>query len=429
MQATISDAGTLRKQLTITYSSAEVQARREDVLKRLAGRIKLDGFRPGKTSKGMVERRFGQAATEQVQEDLANEGFHKAIADHRLRPVGPVVNDGVKREEGLVITCSFDVRPEIVLPEPKSLGIVDEAVKADDAEVDKVLGTICRQAGQLVPLGEGQTVAADDSVTLTGTVTVAGAEVRKLHDFHHMVGGYPLLGKPPADVVAAFADKKVGDVVELTTTLPASFVPKEAAGKEAQIKVTVQTVMRQQAVPADDELAKKMGYADLAQMKDDIRTRLIERLENEKHLRQLDQLTAALLDKVQFQVPPKLLADSIAANVQARVKQAETEGKPADEIEKIKAEVPALVEKSLRRFIILDTIAEIHKVEVTNEDLANQIHMAAARTGRKADDIAKQLQQSGQINQVVSEIREAKALEVFLDLALGREAAAAAVAH
>lgn len=420
MQATISDAGTLRKQLTITYTSAEVQARRDEVLKRLAGRVQLDGFRPGKSSKGMVERRFGPTATAQAQEDLADEGFRKALTEHHLRPVGPVVNDALKRDDGLTVTCSFDIRPALTLPEPKTLGITDEPIKVEDAEIDKVMQSVCRQAGQLAPLGDGQTIIADDSVTLAGTVTVAGAEVRKLHDFHHLVGGYPLLGKPTDEVIAAFANKKVGDVVELTAVLPASFVPKEAAGKEAVINVTVQSVMRQQAVPADDDLAKKMGYPDIAGMKDGIRARFTERQENEKHLKQLDQLTAALLDKVQVEVPPKLLADAVAANLEAKVKQAETEGKSADEIATIKAETPAMVEKSLRRFLILDTIADLHQVQVSNEDLAGQIHMAASRTGRKADEIAKQLQESGQINQVVAEIREAKALETYLDLALGR---------
>ena len=46
--------------------------------------------------------------------------------------------------------------------------------------------------------------------------------------------------------------------------------------------------------------------------------------------------------------------------------------------------------------------------------------MAAGQTGRKPDEIAKQLKESGQINQVMQEIREAKAIEIFLDEALGK---------
>jgi len=424
MQATIIDAGTLRKQLTITYTAAEVQARRVDVLKRLAGRVRLDGFRPGKSSQAIVEKRYGQAATEQAREDLADEGFRSALAEHKIKPVGPVANDGITSDNGLVVKCSFDVRPEIVLPEPTALGIDTTAVAVSDQELEEVLGTISRQSGQLAPLAADQTVVENDSVTLIGAVTVAGAEVRKLHDFHHLVGGYPLLGKAPAEVVTAFAGKKVGDTVEVTTTLPASFVPAESAGKEAVVTATIQAVQRQSAVPVDDELAKRLGYADLATMKDGIKARLAERKENDLHMKQLDQITEALLAKVQVTVPPKLLADTITANLEGRVKQAETEGKPAEEIEKFKAEIPAQVEKSLRRFLILDAISDKHQIGVTQEDLAGQIQMAASRTGRKPEEIAKQLQSSGQMPQVVGEIREAKALELFLDLAMGRTPAA-----
>ena len=54
MQATINDAGTLRKQVTVTYSEAEVASRQAAVLKKLGGQVKLDGFRPGKSSQALV---------------------------------------------------------------------------------------------------------------------------------------------------------------------------------------------------------------------------------------------------------------------------------------------------------------------------------------------------------------------------------------
>jgi FKBP-type peptidyl-prolyl cis-trans isomerase (trigger factor) len=129
-----------------------------------------------------------------------------------------------------------------------------------------------------------------------------------------------------------------------------------------------------------------------------------------------------LVEKVQVDVPPKLLEASLASNVEAAVKKAETEGKTGADLEKARADAAENVKKGVRRFLILDAIIETRKVGVTREDLEDQIRMAAGQTGRKPEDIAKQLKESGQIQQVMQEIREAKAIEIFLDEALGRPA-------
>ena len=122
-------------------------------------------------------------------------------------------------------------------------------------------------------------------------------------------------------------------------------------------------------------------------------------------------------------MPENLRADSLKANLEPRLKKAKEEKKSDEEIATLTKETTAEVEKSLKRYLVIDAIAEQYNVKVMREDLESQIQMAAMRSGRKPQDIADQLQKSGQVNQVVAEIREAKALEVMLDKVLGREAA------
>lgn len=423
MQATVSDTGTLRKQLSITFTQAELDSRREAVLKKLSGQVKMDGFRPGKSGKAVLEKRFGSAAAQQAREELADEGFKQALEQHKLRPVGPVASEPVKPEEGLKLVVSFDVKPAVTLPDLKGLGIADTKVEVADKDLDEALAGLCRRAGTLGELAEGETLLEDDSITLSGSVTVAGAEVRKIHDFHHLVGGYPLFGKPAPEVIAAFAGKKVGDQVRFTSTLPASFTPADAAGKEAEVAVTVQGAQRQRPAAADDALAKRLGVESVEVLKAKLKEQLVQSKEMEIHQKQITDLADALLAKVSIEIPPKLLEASLAQNLAARTQQATAEGKKPEEIAKLNDEVKATVEKGLKRFLVLDAAAEQFQVQVTREDIEGQIQMAAMRSGRKPQDIADQLTKSGQVNQVVQEIREAKTLEVLLDKALGRESA------
>jgi len=424
MQVEIADHGTLAKRVSISYTPDEVKSRREQVLRKLGTQVKMPGFRPGKSTVSVIEKRFGAEATARAEDELANEGLNQAVQQHALKPIGPVQAIDSKREQGLRLTFGFEIRPTVTLPDPKSLTLTRDEVQVSDQQVDDAIATLSRRGGQLTALTEGETAQADDSITLTGKVTVAGAVARELHDFHHLVGAYPLLGKKPDEVLELLKGKAVGATIEFTTALPPSFTPAEFAGKEAQVAVTLASANRTRPTPIDDELAKKMGLPDLGALKTALRMNIGRNLENQQHQRQLDELTVDLLAKTPVDLPPKLLENLIADRVKAALAQLEgDQANDADAKAKAEADARKGAAESLKRHIILSTISEQHKVTVTREDLEQQIRMAAQRSGQTPEAISKRLMDSGQINSVVEEIREAKTLEVFLDLALGREVA------
>lgn len=425
MQVSVVDAGTLRKQVTITYTKDEVNVRRAQVLKQLAGEVKLNGFRPGKGSLALLEKRYGAAATSHTEERLADEAFNQAIKEQALQPVGPMKSESVKRENGFELVISFEVKPTIALPEATAFSVAPVAVSVSESDLAEQLNTLARRAGTLSALADGETVQEDDSITVSGAVTVGGVEARKLHDFNHLVGGYPFFGKAPADVVTALKGKKAGDQVTFTTTLPASFTPAEHAGKEASVNVTIQVAQRLRAAALDDEFAKKIGAESLEKLKDVLKARMTAGKESEARGKQINELSEQLLAKVEVQLPPEVLAASVKDAQEAAAKRAEAQGTKGDELEKAKADAAAEATKGLKRFLILDALATKLGVEVTNEDMSDQIRMAAAQTGRNPEDIAKQLRESGRGNQVAMEIREAKAVETLLDQVLGKHEAVA----
>lgn len=424
MQVEIADNGTLAKRVSVSYTPAEVKSRREQVLRKLGTQVKMPGFRPGKSTVSVIEKRFGAEATARAEEELANEGLNQAVQQHQLKPIGPVKAIDSARDQGLRLTFGFEIRPTVTLPDPKSLTLTRDEIVVSDQQVDDAIATLSRRGGQLTALSAGETVQTDDSITLTGKVSVGDAVARELHDFHHLVGGYPLLGKKPDEVLELLKDKAPGATVEFTTSLPASFTPAEFAGKDAKVSVTIAGANRTRAAAIDDELAKKMGLPDLGALKTALRMNISRNLENQQHQRQLDELTVDLLAKTAVELPPQLLENLTADRVKSALAQLEGD-KANDADAKAKAEADARkgAQESLKRHIILTAIGEQNKVTVTREDLEQQIRMAAQRSGQTPEAISKRLMDSGQINSVVEEIREAKTLEVFLDLALGREVA------
>jgi trigger factor len=422
MQVQLADAGVLAKRVTISYTATEVAAKKASLITSIGGQAKLEGFRPGKAPKSMLEKRYGAAAQAQAEEALADEGLNQALKEHKLRPFGRINSDGIERKDGLSLTVSFETYPAITFPAASEFAIDAGDVSVADGEVEEMIQSFARRLGETTPLTDGETVQGDDAVTFNGSLTVAGTEIRKLDDFHHLVGGYPLFGKKPEEVINALAGKKVGDSLAFGCILPANFAPAEHANKEAQLTATIASAQRTRPAAIDDAMAQKVGAKDLAAMKETLKLRIAARKQNEIRGKQVEQLTSLLLEKITVELPPKALAEAAArAETEAETQAAEKK----EDVAKAKADARANLEKGFKRHCIMVALGDHLDVQVTNDDFRDQIMMAAQQTGRRAEDIAAQLKKSGQGQQVAMEIREAKAVEVFLDQILGAKAGAA----
>ena len=422
MQIQVADAGTLAKRVTISYTVAEVDERKTKLLKSLAGEVKMEGFRPGKAPKAVLEKRYGSAAQAQAEEALADEGVNSALKEHKLRPFGQIANEGIERKAGLALSVTFETYPAVAIPDPKSLQVEAGDMAVSEKEVEEFAGSIAKRLGEMGPLGADELVIEDDSVTLDGSLTVDGVEIRKLAQFNHLVGGYPLFGKQPKDVIAAFADAKVGAAIAFDTVLPPNFTPAEHAGKTAHLAVTIASANRMRGAALDDALAQKVGATDFAALKETLKTRIAARKQGEVRGKQLEQLSTALLEKITVELPPKALAAAITrAETDAEAKATEKK----EDVAAAKAEAKTGVEKMFKRHVIMVALGDHMNVQLSDDDFREQIMMAAQQTGRKPQDIADQLQKSGQGAQVAMEIREAKAMEQYLDQVLGTAQAAA----
>ncbi len=416
MQVQVADAGSLAKRVTISYTAAEVAERKGKLIKSLAGEVKLEGFRPGKAPRAMLEKRYGPAAQAQAEEALADEGLNSALKDKKLRPFGQVANEGIDRANGLSIVVAFETYPTITIPAASSISIDAGDTAVTDAEVDEFATSIAKRLGEMSPMADGETVIEDDSVTLDGSLTVEGVEIRKLSQFNHLVGGYPLFGKQPKDVIAAFAEQKIGSQIAFDTVLPANFTPTEHASKTAKLAVSIASANRMRPAALDDALAQKVGAKDIVGLKETLKLRISSRKQGEVRGKQLEQVSTALLEKITVELPPKALAAAITrAEADAEAKANEKK----EDVVKAKTEAKAEVEKMFKRHCVMVALGDHLNVQLSDEDFREQIMMAAQQTGRKPQDIADQLQKSGQGAQVAMEIREAKAMEQYLDQVLG----------
>lgn len=428
MQVTVDDAGPLRKTVTINYSKEEIAAREADKIAQYSSQINLKGFRKGKTPKGLVKKRYGRAIQNEIADELIQNGLRQAMQDNELEPIGPFDDEDRKLEDGLTYVTTFSIKPAVALPEPSSLSLSSEDCSVSDEEVDEELAGFAKRGGDHKELEAGEKLAKDDSITLSGKITSGEGEevIREIHDLNHLVGAYPLFGKDAAEVEELIAQVGVGEVLEFDTELPERFKPEEWAGKEAHIAVTVQSATRMEAAEIDDEFAKRMGVADVAELKDRVRQSIEQRKQQEQRQQQVEEMTDLLIEQTDFELPEHLFKSMLEENLEG-AERTEKEKEEPDAVDK--EEIEKNTERFLRRHLIIDAIIREHNIQAERADLDQQLMMAAFQSGRKVEEIEKEITQSGQINQILHEIVEAKAIEFMLSAILGDEAQADGHVH
>src|SRR2546430_16730653 len=110
--------------ITIEAPSGQVDRAYERVLNRLAQRVRIEGFRPGRAPRSMVEARVGPALLrDEVVETLVPPLVAQALRDRSIDAIDrPHVEiQHLERRRTGRFTPQLSVMPEVVLPDPDTL--------------------------------------------------------------------------------------------------------------------------------------------------------------------------------------------------------------------------------------------------------------------------------------------------------------------
>ena len=175
----------------------------------------------------------------------------------------------------------------------------------------------------------------------------------------------------------------------------------------------------------DDEFASTASEFDtLAELRDDVRTRLARTKTLQQGAQARDKLVEHLLEVVEVPVPENLVEREIEWRNRAFEQELQQAGMDWDSFlsisggesrEAYDAEQRKNVEEAVRTQFILDAIADAREVTVDNDDLSAQIMAQAQRSRMSPEQYAQQLQQGGNIAEFVADVRRTKTLAQLLE--------------
>ena len=417
MKSTVERLSPTRVRINVEVPFDELKPDFDRAYRKIAGQVRIPGFRPGKAPARILEARLGRGV---VLDEVVNAAipakYSEAVttADD-LSPIGrpDIEVTEIADGEHLSFTAEVDVRPEITLPDLDGVAVTVDEVEVDEADVTEQLDNLRARFGTLT--GVERAAGDDDFVLLDLSATVDGAPVEEAatSGFSYQVGQGGLID----GLDEAIRGLSAGESATFTSQLVAG----EHAGQDAEISVTVTAVKERELPAADDEFAQLASEFDtLDELTADLRTRLgqVKRMEQLTEAR--DKVLDALVDGTEVPLPESV----VTAEVESRQHDAvhafdhddarfgeflDAQGKSREEFE---ADVRTEAERNVKTRLVLDALAEQEEVSVGDQEMMERIVYQAQQYQMPPEEFVRRIQEAGQLGAVYSDVRRSKALIV-----------------
>ena len=433
MQVTETLSEGLKRGFTVVVPAADIEARRSARLADLGRTLRLPGFRPGKVPLPLVRQRYGTAVTAEVLEESVGQATQQVLSERGLKPAQTPKIDVVSLDTGagtasdLEFKVEVELLPDITPPDFSQLSLTRLKAEVTPEAVDRALNEIAQRNRELVEI-------TPEEVEARGGTGAAKGEVLTV-DFVGKLDGVPFPNGAGTDInvelggtgfIPGFADQlegmKPGESRTIEVTFPEDYANKELAGKLATFDITAQKLNRFAEAAVDEEFAKKVGFDDLALMRQAMTERMQREYDAMSRLRLKRQLLDALADLAKFPAPEGMVEQEFA-QIWQRLESERTAGR-LDEDDKdkdeatLRADYRAIAERRVRLGLLLAEIGRVNNITVGPDELTRAMRIEASRyPGQEAQMMEFFRKDQRASNMLRGPIFEDKVIDFVLELA------------
>ena len=386
MNVNIETPSALRRKITIELEPDEIKRELDRAYNQLKRSVLLKGFRPGRAPRNLLERFFGDQVRGDVIQKLQKEYTDKALEENDLKPVlepEVVTEESDLKKPQVRFTATFDLKPQIEVKDYQDLKVPESTVEVTEEQVQQALERL-RERNATIRRIERRVVQPGDFVLASfeafegdkqlpnskleeRIVRVSSAELR--HGLDELLAG-----------------TEIGTEVRKTRSYAADYYESDLAGKTVQWRIKATDIYEQVLPQLDDEFAKDQGeYQNLAELRAEMRRQLERRAREQADARAQQGLLDLIIERNPIEVPESLIAREqrnleleTAAGLEAfgMTREAALE-RARQEPDDLKAKA----EKRARSALIVDALATQENVEVTADEVAEQIATLVTQGG------------------------------------------------
>jgi trigger factor len=417
--AATEDIGPCKKRLKIEVPKEIVEEELKKRLEELKESVTVPGFRKGKAPKSIIERQYAKYVQEDARNHLLNTFYHDAIEQNKLEPIGePEFTDiDFDPSRPLTFQVTFEVKPTFELEGYKGVQLFKKSSQVTSEELESAITRVSLRETQLVPVEDGEVLAKDQALC-DYEVEIEGKTVHHEEEVAVWVAGRQVKNIHVPDLVKFLVGARVGEKREIMANLGRDFPVAEYRNKEATLKLSIKEIKRPKAPEINDALAQKLGFPDLAKMKEAILHQL--KIEKKQWVQKdlENQALTRLLEMANFDLPKDWIQRQAIERVYRSQLDLLRHGIPLEEIEKKTEELKETSEenviKDLKIYLILKYIADKERIYVIENEVESKINELARAYGATSAKIRRYMEKQGTIPALRQQIREDKVISFLL---------------
>jgi trigger factor len=404
------------RRLTVTVPAARVQRTRSAVTQQMTRNARLPGFRQGKLPSKVIEQRFGPSIEQETLDRTIQEAYREALEAQSFQPISQGQVEKVDYQPGsdLVFEVAFEVQPTIELATTSGFTATRPSSEVGEDEVDSVLERIREDRAVLRPVEEGAKPDFGDMVTVQITeLDPDGApkEGEESRSFRFALGE----GQAIPAIEESIMTLVPGTEGNFTVRYPEDFPDETLRGQEQFLRIELNEAKRKELPEVTDEFVQSLGdFADIAALKERIRSDLAEEATRRAEAEVRGQLISQIIEANPFEVPDSMVErylDYMTGHSHAEGQKHNHTPEEEERISQFRQTVRPQAEASLKHMLVIDRLAEREGLQATQDEVDERVEKLAEQHGLSASEVWIQLEKSGQLETLEREITEDKVFD------------------
>lgn len=425
MKTELKEISPTRKQIDIEIDADAVRAVYDRISDNYAKAATVPGFRPGHAPRAVVRTRFKDQIRTEVLRELLPNAVQEAIAEHKVAALGePELNlentEALNQlgQKPISFNVNVDVLPDIKLGEYKGLEASRRTRPVKDEDVDRVIEQLRESSAALQPV-EDRGAQPGDTVTANfhgKFVNEPDAEPINVEDVDVILGGEGVVQPITDNLVGVRAD----DEKTFSVDYPQDFSAKGLAGKLVEYTVKVNAVRIKELPEVDDEWAQSLGdeIESVDQLRQKIREDVEARAKNEAEGKVRTDLLRKLVEGHEFDLPERLVAHQTEHRFESVVRDMIGHGidprNPELDWDKARDSLKEQASYELRSSLLLEHIADAEKIEVSDQEIEDEIKAIADASRQTPQQVRDVLTKQGGERSIAPRLRNRKALDFLV---------------
>ncbi len=379
--------------LNVEMENSELDAYMDKAYNKLVGRVRVPGFRKGKTPRPILERHIGREALfQEALELLIPETYSKALEEQQVEPIArPEIQ--LLQNDPLVFKAIVPLKPEVKLGDYSGIRMEAEKVKITKKEIDSAIDQLRNQNAVLKPVD--RPAAMNDVVNMDIKGESEGEQflIRKGLTFE-LIKESPL---PLPGFTEKLQGVKKGEEKTIELSYPPDYEVESLAGKKYLFKLKINEVKTKELPELNDDFAVSVGSENLTSMRSAISANLKSRAEEQSRIELEQKLIDTAVERSEMEYPPVLedieishMIEEQARNFPDGIEGMEKYLASIDKtMDSYKEELRPEAKQRVVRSLVLEEICKAEKIEVKESEINDEIKKITGTSGENSEQVEK----------------------------------------